>query len=583
MTPTVQIGNCDLILGDCVHLMGESTLRFDHVIGDPPYESNIHDAKKTVKALRTDGGPDLKILDFEDVEYVRAFATYRLVQMCQGWLLLFCSPEGIAPWRDAIEDAGGRYKRACFWCLSGGASIYVRTKFGERPMLVKDLYRANFMEAELWNGKRWTRVAGMVRNARKGTELHIHLRSGERIGCTPEHKWPTARGVLTADKLKVGDVIESCQLPAPKEPKTGVIDEDAAWFAGLYLAEGSPRFNGIVRIAGHVKEKHRFERLQLVAQKFGGTIKKYEDGNNCSIHMTGFFLHAILDELLIGSTAHNKALSPRAWQYSNNLLRALLDGYLSGDGHYDEKNDRWRLGFTRNRKLASDLRVICARLGYLITLRPAWAIYQGGTRPSYRGSIVKCRSGKQHHAEKSRTEIVKITRGPARFTYDIGVEDEPHLYALASGVLTHNCKPDAAPQMNGQGPGMAVEPFVTAWCGSGHSRWNGGGRRNYFEHRTNNRDRHGSHPTEKPVSLMRELLELFTNPGETILDPFAGSGTTGVACVLTGRRFVGIERDPKYFDIMVERIRKAHDQADMFMRPPKQKPRRFDFKGGVNQ
>jgi hypothetical protein len=125
-------------------------------------------------------------------------------------------------------------------------------------------------------------------------------------------------------------------------------------------------------------------------------------------------------------------------------------------------------------------------------------------------------------------------------------------------------KPDGAPQMNGQGPAFAVEPFVTAWCGGGYSRWNGGGRRNLFQHLTNQSDRHGAHPTEKPLSLMGEIVGLFTDPGQVVCDPFMGGGTTGVACVKRGRRFIGIERDPKYFEIACERVDFAARQPDMF-------------------
>jgi site-specific DNA-methyltransferase (adenine-specific) len=130
-------------------------------------------------------------------------------------------------------------------------------------------------------------------------------------------------------------------------------------------------------------------------------------------------------------------------------------------------------------------------------------------------------------------------------------------------------KPDSAPQFNGQGPAMAVEAFVSAWCGSGFSRWNGGGRRNMFRHLTNQPDRHGGHPTEKPVPLMSEIVSLFTDPDQLILDPFMGSGTTGVSAVRLGRRFVGIEQDPKYFDIACRRIQAALDSPDLFIDPPK--------------
>ena len=74
------------------------------------------------------------------------------------------------------------------------------------------------------------------------------------------------------------------------------------------------------------------------------------------------------------------------------------------------------------------------------------------------------------------------------------------------------------------------------------------------------------HPTPKPVKFMRELiLRLSTHEGDTILDPFMGSGTTGVACVQTGRNFIGIEIDPTYFAIAEKRIAEAQMQQGLFV------------------
>ena len=67
-----------------------------------------------------------------------------------------------------------------------------------------------------------------------------------------------------------------------------------------------------------------------------------------------------------------------------------------------------------------------------------------------------------------------------------------------------------------------------------------------------------AHPTQKPVALMEYLIRTYTNEGDVVLDNCMGSGTTGVACINTGRRFVGIERDDKYFAIASERIAAAH-------------------------
>jgi len=71
------------------------------------------------------------------------------------------------------------------------------------------------------------------------------------------------------------------------------------------------------------------------------------------------------------------------------------------------------------------------------------------------------------------------------------------------------------------------------------------------------------HPTQKPVDLIREWIAEFTKPGDTILDPFMGSGTTGVACVQTGRDFIGIEIDPGYFAIAERRIKEAQAQGTL--------------------
>lgn len=72
-----------------------------------------------------------------------------------------------------------------------------------------------------------------------------------------------------------------------------------------------------------------------------------------------------------------------------------------------------------------------------------------------------------------------------------------------------------------------------------------------------------THPHEKPVWLMEHFIERA--PAGTVLDPFMGSGTTGVACAKLGRRFIGIEIEPKYFDIACRRIEEAQRQPDMFV------------------
>lgn len=120
-------------------------------------------------------------------------------------------------------------------------------------------------------------------------------------------------------------------------------------------------------------------------------------------------------------------------------------------------------------------------------------------------------------------------------------------------------KPDSTPQLTGDRPGMGYESIATSWCSERRSTWNGRGRRGVFTVPKHDAGfGHGGgtnpHPTTKPQRLMRELVELFTMPGDVVLDPFMGGGSTGVACLALDRRFVGIERKPEYFDIACRRI-----------------------------
>jgi len=89
-------------------------------------------------------------------------------------------------------------------------------------------------------------------------------------------------------------------------------------------------------------------------------------------------------------------------------------------------------------------------------------------------------------------------------------------------------------------------------------RWNG-------MIRQGNEERY--HPTQKPLEVMKWVIELCPK-AETILDPFMGSGTTGVAAIQLGRKFIGIEREPKYFDIACKRIEQAVAQGQLFAPEP---------------
>jgi len=104
--------------------------------------------------------------------------------------------------------------------------------------------------------------------------------------------------------------------------------------------------------------------------------------------------------------------------------------------------------------------------------------------------------------------------------------------------------------------GMAAAQTTFA-AGTGLSRNGDGTPRNQYPTSRNH------HPTVKPVALMRWLVRLVARPGDVVLDPFAGSGTTGVACAMEGRDFIGIEREAEYVEIARRRIDAAAAQLRM--------------------
>jgi site-specific DNA-methyltransferase (adenine-specific) len=115
-------------------------------------------------------------------------------------------------------------------------------------------------------------------------------------------------------------------------------------------------------------------------------------------------------------------------------------------------------------------------------------------------------------------------------------------------------KPDGAPQFSGDRPAQGWEAVaILHTTAGGRMSWNGGGSRAVWTHCIT-RDVKG-HPTVKPLALVRDWVTLFSDPGDLVLDPFMGSGTTLRAAKDLGRRAIGIEVNERYCDLAVRRLR----------------------------
>jgi len=155
---------------------------------------------------------------------------------------------------------------------------------------------------------------------------------------------------------------------------------------------------------------------------------------------------------------------------------------------------------------------------------------------------------------------------------DCGCGAAPRMRWVRTGCWA---KDDPMPQFSGDRPAQGFEAcaIVHAVTDPGERmRWNGGGSAALWQYgvcKTNRPD----HPCPKPLDLMERLIADFTDPGELICDPFAGSGTTGVACKRLGRRCIGWERDPKYHAIAQKRIDGAREQLGLFRGGRRPSPR----------
>jgi len=129
-------------------------------------------------------------------------------------------------------------------------------------------------------------------------------------------------------------------------------------------------------------------------------------------------------------------------------------------------------------------------------------------------------------------------------------------------------KPNGAPQFTGDRPASGWEA-VAILHREGKKRWNGGGHHAVW---VCNIEQQGEHPTQKPLTLLLDWVKKFSDEGETVLDPFMGSGTTGVACLKLGRSFIGIEKRADYFELACRRIDDAQKQGTLFAPTYTQEP-----------
>jgi DNA modification methylase len=564
-----------ILQGNCIEILKslpENSV--DLVFADPPYNLQLQNDLYRPDLSKVDAVKNKwdKFGSFAEYDiFTRAWlsATQKVLKET-GTIWVIGSYHNIYRVGAIMQDLGFWILNDVIWikCLASTTYLYVKTNRGERPMTLKDVVRLNPASVKLWDGHNWVQVLSWQKQTQSDTCQELVLRSGEKIRCTPNHMWPTKRGILPTSELKIGDSIETCQLPEPTliAGPSQLDDEQTGWLIGLYLAEGSRREDTIM-ISSQIKEIEQDERLKKIATSFHGTYAVHQTSENGhTINLHGKILNEIIDTYISGNTAKHKHLNKICWQRSNKFLNALLDGYLHGDGHFDEQNNRGRLGFPQNLDLESDLRALCARIDVRVHIQPFNLKQQKKISPPNRGEIRFERS--EHFNTNKDNEIVALGKSWAPEFWDIAIDGESHVFSLASGVLTHNSNP--MPNFRGVRFTNAHETIIWAQKKKG--------AKYTFNHQTmkalnddlqmrsdwvlplaTGKERIKSngtkaHPTQKPESLLYRVMMSSSNVGDVILDPFFGSGTTGAVAKKLDRNFIGIERDKKYIKVAQKRI-----------------------------
>lgn len=122
-------------------------------------------------------------------------------------------------------------------------------------------------------------------------------------------------------------------------------------------------------------------------------------------------------------------------------------------------------------------------------------------------------------------------------------------------------KPNPMPQISGDRPGQGWEAIAFMHTTAVRPKWNGGGRSGVWHSAT---AQNIGHPTSKPLPMIRDWVTLFTNPGDTVVDPYAGSGTTLRAAADTGRKAIGWEISEEYCEVAARRLsQQAFDLGDI--------------------
>lgn len=534
----------------------------DLCVTDPPYRT-ISGGKNDFKDKKRPGGillkNDGKIFEHNDIDHKEWIKEVYRVLKANSDFYCMTNLLNLFTLKDIAESVGFKLHNLLVWkknnCLGGNTQILIRnleTGLCYRSNF-KDLYR-NFNEK---NREAWE-IMGENGEFKKISSVHflgkqegvtITFRNGVSLFCTPDHKFLTVDGLKKVKNMKIGDVVARCTGFNIPSYNRVLFDYDLGKFVGLFVAEGSYSKKNPYAFEFTLNrdaDRTSGDLVRKICEKWGANYNKFSHKKTyCDSHkIASPILSGVLRNFISGDSAKTKHFKREVFNENITFLRGLIDGYLEGDGHKEQTGEnsyRYIIGFTYNKELEHDLRLACDVLGYKMTAKTSKTNGFGKKWTCITGRLIK--EYKSVPNTKNLGEIINISKPHKQNVYDITVEGN-HLYSLVGGFVTHNCTPNKWYMKNAE---------FTLYFYKGRARpinELGSSMIHEFKNIVGNK----LHPTEKPVELMEFYIKNSSSFGELVLDPFMGSGTTGIAALNLHRNFLGCEIDSKYYNIAKERI-----------------------------
>jgi len=363
------------------------------------------------------------------------------------------------------------------------------------------------------------------------------------LGITPrrlrrwmgEGRLPRAWARELGLEAKLGPRVQ-CYLQNDVEtwyPRSVPLSYEFGKFVGLYAAEGSAQGCGI-SFALHADEKHLQSHVARFVRSLGIHSILEIDGNRAIVHVNFKIAEYLVQHFVGGTNARTKFLKPSVYGAPEEFRKGVVAGLLEGDGHWSHEEQRE--SYT---SASPDLTMFVRR-----------EIESGGGAPVVRrfendhagGWTV--RFDPRNQAE--RLTITSIEEIGEQELVDISVSDPSELFLLANGAVTHNCK-------IGMGYHYRARYECILFFEKGKRKINDLGIADIIQQPRVN----GGYPAEKPPQVSEVLVRQSTQPGELVIDPFMGSGSSGVAAVGIGRSFMGNDLCAEAVDITRRRLLEA--------------------------